>query len=227
MTVTVTWLGHNAYSLQIGEHTVVIDPFLTGNPVASTSPDAIEASFILVSHGHDDHIGDTVDIAKRTGATVVANYEVGTWIENKGVEKVHKQHVGGGFQHPFGRVQFSIALHGSSLPDGSYGGMPGGLLITANSGEKLYFACDTALFSDMQLYAGADFAALPIGDNYTMGPDDALRAVEFLKPKTVVPCHFDSFPLIKQDGAGWVARVNRGTGSKAVLLSPGESIQVG
>ena len=223
MSITVTWLGHAAFSLDIDGTAVLIDPFLSDNPVARVSPDEVEADFILVSHGHGDHVGDTVAIAKRTGATVISNFEITNWLAGQGVESVHPQHIGGGFTYPFGYVKLTIAHHGSGLPDGSYGGNPAGVLITTNGGNKIYFACDTGLFQSMKLYGdeGLDLAVLPIGDNFTMGPDDALRAVKLLRPKTVIPVHFDTWEVIAQDPHAWAARVEAETESTPVVLKPG------
>ncbi len=139
----------------------------------------------------------------------------------------HAQHLGGAYNHPFGNVKLTIAHHGSGLPDGSYGGNPAGFIITAG-GKRLYFAGDTALFLDMQLYGedGLDLCVLPIGDNYTMGPDDALKAVKLLKPKMVVPCHYNTWPLIAQDGAAWAGRVEAETATKAYALDPGQSLEL-
>src|SRR5215218_7754614 len=136
MSVKLTWLGHSAFALDIDGHPVVIDPFLTGNPLAAAAPDDVAAEFILVSHGHGDHLGDTVAIAQRTGATVIANYEIAEWLKGQGLNKVHGQQHGGGFQHPFGRVKLTLAFHGSALPDGSYGGNPPGFLLTLPDGKK-------------------------------------------------------------------------------------------
>lgn len=221
-----TWYGHATLGLETDGHRLVIDPFFSGNPAASTTPDAVEADFILVSHGHGDHVGDAVDIAKRTGALIISNAEISGWFGAKGL-KTHAQHIGGGYKHPFGYLKMTLALHGSGLPDGANGGNPTGFLLTTNDGKKIYMAQDTGLFGDMALIGeeGIDLAILPIGDNYTMGPDDALRAVKMLKPKTVVPMHYNTFDVIKQDPNAWAARVEQETKTKAVVLKPGESLE--
>ena len=198
------FLGHAAFALSDGGTTVLVDPFLTGNPRAAASADELDATTILVSHGHGDHVGDTVAIAKRTGATVVCNYEISEWLQKQGLKKVHGQQHGGGHKHPFGRVKLTLAFHGSMLPDGSYGGNPAGFLITFRDGKRVYDAADTGLFGDMRLIGeeGLDLAILPIGDNYTMGPDDALRAVKMLQPKRVVPIHYNTFDEVDRLLAG-------------------------
>ncbi len=223
----VTFLGHSTFTIESGDHTILIDPFLTGNPQASCAAADMNPNFIALTHGHGDHVGDTVEIAKRTGAKVIANYEICEWLGKQGVENCHPQHIGGGFNHEFGRLKLTTALHGSMLPDGSNGGMPAGLLFQL-AGATIYHAGDTGLFSDMQLIgeAGIDLAILPIGDNFTMGPDDALRAVSFLNPKQVVPCHFNTFGWIEQDAAAWVERVNGETSASAMLLAPGEALEL-
>jgi L-ascorbate metabolism protein UlaG (beta-lactamase superfamily) len=225
MACEVTWLGHGSFALDVGDHKLVVDPFLSGNPAASTTPESVEADYILVSHGHNDHTKDVMTIARQTGAMVIANHEIAGWFEKQGISNVHAQHIGGGYHYPFGYLKFTIAHHGSGLPDGSVGGNPAGFLLTTPDGKKIYFACDTGLFLSMQLYGdeGIDLAFLPIGDNFTMGPDDALRAVRLLRPKVVIPVHFNTWDLIKQDGQAWVDRVNRETDAEGVLLSPGES----
>ena len=220
-----TWYGHAAIGLETGGYKLLIDPFFTGNPAASTSADKIEADFILISHGHGDHVGDALEIAKRTNATIISNHEIVTWIAAQGWEKVHGQHLGGGFQHPFGYLKLTLALHGSQLPDGSYGGNPCGFLLTTNEGRKIYLAQDTGLFGDMQLIGaeGLELPAIPIGDNYTMGPTDGLRAVKMLQPKRVTPIHYNTFDLLKQDAAAWAKTVEAQTKTKAMILKPGES----
>ncbi len=229
MTIKYTYVGHATHLLDVNGTKVVIDPFFGDNPSTDMSADAVEADYILLTHGHYDHVADAVAIAKRTGATVVSNFEISNWLGQQGVPEaqLHAQHIGGGFKHRFGYVKLTIAHHGSGLPDGSDGGNPAGLLITAD-GKKLYFAGDTGLFYSMKLYGeeGIDFAVLPIGDNFTMGPDDALRAVKLLTPKVVVPSHYNTWDLIAQDAAAWKKRVEAETGTKVAVLKPGESLNV-
>lgn len=228
MATRVRWLGHSCLLLETSGKNVLIDPFLTGNPAAAAKAADVPADFILISHGHGDHVGDSIAIAKRTGATIIANYEISEWLKAQGVEKVHGQQHGGGHTFPFGRVKLTLAFHGSALPDGSNGGNPCGFLIYCNDGKKIYDAADTGLFGDMRLIGeeGIDLAILPIGDNYTMGPDDALRAVKLIQPKKVFPIHYNTFDLIKQDAAAWAERVRKETQAQPVILKPGEGLEV-
>ncbi|MBN1218928.1 MAG: metal-dependent hydrolase [Anaerolineae bacterium] len=230
MSVKYTWIGHGTHALEIAGKKILVDPFFTNNPATNVSPDSVEADFILVSHGHSDHIADLVPIAKRTGAKVIANAEISGWLQRtQGLpaEQVHGQHIGGGYWHEFGYVKLTIAHHGSGLPDGSYGGNPAGFLITVED-RKIYLACDTGLFGDMKLYGdeGIDLFVLPIGDNFTMGPDDALKAVKLVRPKAAVPTHYNSWPVIEQDAEAWARRVEAETDTKVYVLPPGGSIVI-
>ena len=223
MATRLRWLGHACLWIESDGHKLIIDPFLTGNPKAAARAEDLAPHFILVSHGHGDHVGDTIAIARRTGATVICNYEIYEWLEKQNV-KAHGMQHGGAFKFPFGRCKLTLAFHGSMLPDGSNGGNPCGFLLRFPDGKTVYDAADTGLFGDMKLIAeeGIDLACLPIGDNYTMGPDDALRAVKLLAPKNVVPIHYDTFPLIQQDATSWAERVKRETQATPVVLKPGE-----
>lgn len=227
MTVEVTWHGHATLSIKLNDSTIVVDPFFTDNPAAKTKAEDIDADYILISHGHGDHIGDALEIAERTGSLVISNFEICNWFAQHGYENVHAQHIGGGFQHPFGHVKLTIAFHGSGLPDGAYGGMPAGFLLTLE-GKKLYIAADTALYSDMKLIGeeGLDLAIVPIGDNFTMGPADAVKAVKFLEPKVVIPYHFNTWEPIQQDPYAWAEDVRATCSSQVVVLGVDDSHSV-
>jgi L-ascorbate metabolism protein UlaG (beta-lactamase superfamily) len=224
MSLKLTWLGHAAMLLEVGGKRLLVDPFLTGNPAATAAPGEVQADFILISHGHGDHVGDAVAIARRTGATIISNFEICTWFEAQGIKKTHGQHIGGGHHYPFGYLKLTLALHGSALPDGSDGGNPVGFLLTADN-RKVYLACDTGLFGDMQLIGeeGLDLAVLPIGDNFTMGPDDALRAARMLRARNVIPVHYNTWDLIAQDAPAWARRVEAETGARVTVLQPGQT----
>lgn len=203
----------------------MVDPFFAGNnPAAQVSVDDVAADFILQTHGHGDHIADTVGLAKRTGAKVIGNFEICNWIAAQGHENVHAMNTGGGFNFSFGRVKMTAALHSSGLPDGSYGGDPGGFLVMAE-GKTVYFAGDTALFSDMALIgrAGIDLAVLPVGDNFTMGPEDAVLALDYLKPKAVIPGHYNTWPPIAIDVDAWAESVKKETAVSPIILSVDET----
>src|SRR4051812_17003159 len=232
MSTRVRWLGHSCLLFETGGKHVLVDPFLTGNPKAAAKADEVPADLILVSHGHGDHVGDAVAIARRTGAKVVCNYEISLWLEaNQGLpgdQIVGMQHGGGSSFPGIGRVELTLAFHGSALPDGSNGGNPCGFLITFEDGRRVYDAADTGLFGDMRLIGeeGVDLAVLPIGDNFTMGPDDAVRAVKLIQPKKVVPIHYNTFPLIQQDPQAWASRVRLDTEATPVVLQPGQKVEV-
>jgi len=228
MSTKLTWYGHAAIGIETGGRHLLVDPFFSGNPAAAADAGSLAADFILVSHGHGDHVGDAVALAKRCGATIISNYEISLWFDKQGV-KTHAQHIGGGHHHPFGHLKLTLALHGSALPDGSYGGNPCGFLLSTKDNRKLYLACDTGLFGDMRLIGeeGIDLAVLPIGDNFTMGPDDALRAVRLIQPRHVIPVHYNTFGLIAQDADAWAARVKAETSAIPHVLKPGESFTLG
>lgn len=221
MSYQITYYGHGTLGLKINQYQIIIDPYFTNNPATNTPAEEVEPDYLLITHGHGDHVGDAVEIANRTGAKVIANAEIARWMGAKGAE-VFPQHIGGGHDYPFGYVKLTQAVHGSSMPDGSYGGMPGGFLITTPTEEKIYFAGDTGLFAGMALIGeeGIHLAVLPIGDNYTMGPDDALRAVKLIQPKYVVPAHYNTWPLIAQDPEAWKKRVESETDTFVHIMDP-------
>lgn len=224
----LTWHGHSCFEYETAEGKILIDPFLSENPVADIGPDAIEGiSAIVVSHGHGDHWGDTVAIAKRTGATVVAAYELAELAEQQGCQ-VHRLACGGGHKFDFGHIKLVPAAHGSlTEADPRYSTNPCGIVIRAED-KVFYHAGDTALTADVkllgQLYS-FDCACLPIGDNYTMGPEDALKAVQWLEPELVVPMHYNTFELIEQDAGEWKELVERRTKSRCEVLEPGGSVE--
>lgn len=224
----VTWLGHGTWKLEIGDTNVVLDPFLDDSPTAPCKSDAVNADYILVSHGHFDHVADVAKIANRCGSTLVAIFEITEWFKNNhGIEALEPMNRGGGIDLPFGRVTMTVAEHSSQLPDGSYGGEAAGFVVEAE-GKRLYFACDTALFSDMKQIGegGLDLAVLPIGDRFTMGPDDSIKAALYLEAKQVAPAHYNTWPPIEQDAAAWAARVSAATSSEPVVLQPGEVLKL-
>ncbi|WP_066639872.1 metal-dependent hydrolase [Desulfolucanica intricata] len=222
----IKFLGHSGF-LITGQTKILIDPFITGNPAAVQSPDEIAADLILVTHGHSDHMGDALQISKRTGATIVSVFEVANYCSRHGAS-VHPMQIGG--SHKFGdlKIKLTPAWHSSSISDGGpaeYLGNPCGFIIF--TGDKtIYHSGDTGLFGDMGLIGklnNIDLAMLPIGDNYTMGPEDALEAVRLLNPKLVIPMHYNTWPLIAQNPESFKADVESQTRAKVVILNPGEN----
>ncbi|SDM74433.1 L-ascorbate metabolism protein UlaG, beta-lactamase superfamily [Psychrobacillus sp. OK028] len=200
----ISYHGHSVVKIKTNAHTILIDPFITGNGQTDLIASEEKADVILLTHGHNDHFGDTVDLAKRNNATVIAIFELAEYVESLGI-KVHAMGIGGAYDFEFGRVKFTQAFHSSSYTteggETIYGGMPAGVLLTIED-KTIYHAGDTALFGDMKLIGernDIDVAFLPIGDNFTMGPEDAAYAVQLLKPQIVVPIHYNTFPPIKQD----------------------------
>jgi L-ascorbate metabolism protein UlaG (beta-lactamase superfamily) len=225
MAVDIRWLGHACFHLSGGGADVLIDPFLTGNPKAAASADEVTADVILLTHGHADHLGDTVDIAKRTGATVVAIVELAGEISENGVENVLDPNIGGTVKFDWGWVKLTPAWHTAVTPSGTPH-TPAGLLI-GNGGHVIYHLGDTALFSDLQLIARrgdrVELALVPIGGHYTMDRYDAVTAVEFIDPGTVIPVHYDTFPPIETDAEAFKSDVESQTSAKVVILAPGET----
>jgi len=227
MATTLRWLGHGTWSIDTGKQKILLDPFLNDSPTAPVKADSVEADFVLVSHGHFDHVADAASVAIRTGATVVTNFEICEWLAKQGVKNTQPMNLGGGIDLPFGRVAMTLAHHSSVMPDGVYGGNPGGFLLTLGD-KKIYFACDTALFLDMKVIgeAGLDVAVLPIGDRFTMGPADAVEATKLLAPKRVLPAHYNTWPPIEQDANAWAARVKAETKAEPIVLEPGGTIEL-
>ncbi|SFA48821.1 L-ascorbate metabolism protein UlaG, beta-lactamase superfamily [Anoxybacillus pushchinoensis] len=223
----VTYHGHSVVKIETSGKTIFIDPFITGNPTTDLKAEDVYVDVILLTHGHNDHVGDTVALAKKHDALVIAPYELATYLGWKGV-RVHPMHIGGSFSFDFGKIKLTQAFHGSSYVEENetivYTGMPSGILFSAE-GKTIYHAGDTALFSDMKLIGemnDIDVAFLPIGDNFTMGPEDAAVAARWLKAKTVVPIHYNTFPVIQQDPQRFVKMID-GVGR---VLHVGESIEL-
>lgn len=226
---TLTFHGHATCSLVTDDGThLVIDPFFGDNPACGVSVDEVAADWILITHGHADHMADALPLARRTGATVISTVEVVSYLESQGLEKAHGMNIGGARDFPFGRVKLVHAIHGGMVQGeggAAYTTPCAGLLMDVD-GVRLYHAGDTALTMDMQLLRGqVDVALLPIGDNYTMGPEDAARAVEFIQPKVVVPIHFGTWPVIQQDPAEFARMV--GSTADVKVLEPGDTLPLG
>ena len=224
----ISYHGHSVVKIKTENHTILIDPFISGNEACDLDAASVEADVILLTHAHNDHVGDTFDIAKRNDAIVVAPNELAVYLGEKGL-KTHPMHIGGSHQFDFGKVKLTQAFHGSSYTeeDGSiiYGGMPAGILLTIE-GKTIYHLGDTALFTDLKMYGEMneiDIAFIPIGDNFTMGPEDAVVAAEWVNAKVSVPVHYDTFPVIKQNPKDFSDKVK---GGKGRVMAIGEVIEL-
>ncbi|MDP2690628.1 MAG: metal-dependent hydrolase [Deltaproteobacteria bacterium] len=221
----LTYHGHSCFTIESGGSGVIIDPFLNGNPMADIKPRQVKVNAVLVTHGHADHLGDAVEISKANNAPVIGPFELVNYCTAKGATG-HPMHIGGGFDFPFGRVKLTIAHHGSTTDTGAVGN-PCGFLVTMG-GKTIYHAGDTGLFSDMGLIGetnSIDCALVPIGDNFTMGIDDAARAVGMLKPKMAIPMHYNTFEVIRQDPEEFKKKL-AGKAVRVEILKPGESVEV-
>jgi L-ascorbate metabolism protein UlaG (beta-lactamase superfamily) len=222
----VTYYGHSCFGVKIGDLDLLFDPFISGNELArKVDIQQIPAHFILLSHGHADHVADAAEIAKRTGATIISNYEVTVWFNKQGLEKTHPLNHGGGHGFAFGRAKFVSAIHSSGLPDGTYGGNPGGFVIESPEGN-FYYSGDTALTLDMKLIGESTqlkFAALCIGDNFTMGVEDAIKAADFVRCQDILGLHYNTFPPIQIDCAAAIAKF-KAAQKRLHLLQPGQDL---
>ena len=230
--VQLTYHGHSVFEVQGGGKRLIIDPFLNNNGLCGIKPDDVQVDYILITHGHGDHVGDALEIAKRCNATIVAAFELAMYLGGKGAN-VHPLHIGGGHDFDFGRVQMTVAHHGSGYDPGDggpmiYMGDPGGFLLTIE-GKKIYHTGDTGLVAEMGLLGDMheiDALMLPIGGNFTMGMDDALyAATKLIKPKLTIPMHYNTFPVIPADPGEFVLRLSK-AGFAGKVLQPGETLEI-
>jgi len=224
LPISMQWLGHATWLIESDGHRLLVDPFLNDSPTSPVKAEDVDAEVILVSHGHFDHVSDVASIARRNGSQVIANFEVADWFaKNHHLENTVGMNIGGNFKTDLFSVKMTHAIHSSQLPDGSYGGSPAGFLLSLDD-KTIYFACDTSLFSDMQLIgkSGVDVAVLPIGDLFTMGPADSIEAIKLIQPKQVLPSHFGTWPPIEQDAEAWAEEVRKQTEAEPIVLSPGD-----
>lgn len=224
--VKLTYLSHSAFIIDNDNYKILIDPFISGNPTCPVKASSLSADYIILSHAHGDHLGDTLTIAKRNNSEVIAVNELARYIASHGI-RMHNMHIGGAFNFPFGRVKFTIAHHGSAIDDesGKYMGEPAGIIINID-GKTIYHCGDTGLFYDMKLIGEMnkiDVMLAPIGDNFTMGIDDAVKAVELVNPSLAIPIHYNTFPVIQADPNEFVSKILV-NGKNARILNYGETI---
>jgi L-ascorbate metabolism protein UlaG (beta-lactamase superfamily) len=225
--MNITYFGHSCFGVEINGKHLLFDPFISPNELArGIDVNSVKADYILISHGHEDHIADAVSIAKRTKAKVICAWEINVWLGKQGVENIHPMNTGGKVKFDFGNVKCVAAVHSSGLPDGTYGGNPMGFVVESSEGS-FYYAGDTALTYDMKLigdYRNIDFAFLPIGDNFTMGVDNAIIACDFIKCDDIIGMHYDTFSYIKIDKEEAIAKF-RGAGGTLTLMNIGDTIK--
>jgi len=221
------YFSHSAFQITtLAGKKILIDPYLDDNPTSPVKSDDVSADYIILTHAHGDHIGDTFKIAKRCKSTVIAVNELANYCSEKGAN-AHNMHIGGGYDFEFGRVKFTIAHHGSQTPDGQYAGEPAGIVLTID-GKTIYHTGDTGLFYDMKLIGemnNIDYMLVPIGDNFTMGITDAVKAVEFVNPKHVIPMHYKTFPVINAEPSEFKSRIEK-EGKKCRVMEFGEEIEL-
>lgn len=229
MMVRLVYHGHACFSLFDGTYHIIIDPFITGNPLADVRAEDLNPSYILVSHGHGDHLGDAIEISKRNKSVIIAPNELAIYCSNQGAQS-HCMHIGGSYRFPFGRVKLTPAWHGSAVIKGRdiiYTGNPCGFVVEIG-GTNIYHAGDTGLFGDMKLIGEMyplDCALLPIGDNFVMGPRDALRAAQMLQARITIPMHYNTFPLITQNPDDFIGLLEEAS-LKGIVLKPGDQLEL-
>ncbi|MEM0927407.1 MAG: metal-dependent hydrolase, partial [Planctomycetota bacterium] len=226
--ITLTWLSHASWLIETKSHKILLDPFFEGNPKAKhTAADFADVSYVIVSHGHADHTGDVAAVLEKSNAQLIANYEIAEWYgKHHGISNSVGMNIGGSYGITDGTLKMVPAIHSSSLPDGSYAGMPAGFVLRV-ADRSTYFACDTAFYSDMRYYAGrVDVAIVPIGDLFTMGVHDSVEAIKQIAPRIALPSHYDTWPPIEQDAEHWATLIRSETDTRPVVLSIGEAFQL-
>lgn len=221
----INYLSHSCFIFDDGKHRIIVDPYLTGNPTCKMKVEDVKVDYVVLTHAHGDHISDLIKIAKRNSATVIAVNELANYAIEKGLNAFN-MHIGGAYNFPFGRLKFTIAHHGSALPDGRYMGVAAGVLLTMGD-KTIYHTGDTGLFLDMKLIGEMnkiDAMCVCIGDCFTMGIDDAVKAVEFVNPELAIPIHYQTFPVIQTDPFEFKEKVEKKLGKKVRVMEYGETI---